>query len=545
MQEEAFNMRIQTAKLCLLPAAFLWAFSVAQAQSSIISQVVDGGAWLTTIGVTNISSSQTVASLAFFQETGGGSTSSWNLALQEGSAQAIVVQPGSTVFLHTLGTAAATTVGYGQLTEIGSSGSLAAYAIFTLRGAQLLNGTAPASPAVSRILVPFDNANGAATSMAVVNPTSSSVTINVGVRVGSTTSQPTAITLPANGHKSFDFPTQFGAAVANQSGLAEFYSPSGTFSILALRFQSGAFTTAPVYNVTGPPLIASASSGSGGGGGAGNIIFGGFTVSKSNITFAGLPPSDNSGIGGQFASYTPAEWQLPFSAQTFGPCTVLDVTNPVGGKPPYSPDSFLDAGTISVSGPNVPPGAVLMKLPGSGGPSYFYSPPIGTSLANGGTYTISNGNGGSQIGAFSISAKLPDSFVVTNWDAITAINRGSGLTINWTGGGFDTIGISAIGSNTANGNVHTVSISCIISPAASSGSFSIPSDALAKLPVVQAGSATDTGLLSVTAGTSGGGSVTAVSSTSTALTPPLVGGGQVNYGFFAPSLSVLKNVSIQ
>ncbi len=538
-------MKKTTLRLCSLLGATLLAAPLVQAQALIIPQIVDGGAWLSTVAVTNITGNQVIASLAFFQDTSGGNTSSWNLALQEGSAQGLVLPPGSTVFLHTFGNAPNATVGWGQLTELGSSGSLAAYVIFTARGASLQNGTAPASAAVSRILVPVDNANSAVTSMAIVNPTSSTETINVGVRTSGGTSQPSAITLPANGHTSFDFPTKF-PVTAGASGLVEFYSPSGSFSILALRFQSGAFTTAPVYSVNGPPLIASSSSGSGGGGTAGNIIEGAFSVTKSSTTLPGFPTAlatDN--IGGQFGSFTAAEWNLPFSAQTFGPCSVFDVTNPANGKPPYTADSFLDAGTIAVSGPNLPPGAVLTKMQGPGGPSYSFTPSPGVTLAYGGKYTISNGSGGSQIGPFNISATLPDSFSVTNWDAITSINRGSGLTINWTGSGFDTIVISAIGSTTANSNTHTVALFCTITPAAASGSFSVPQDALALLPAVQAVSSTDIALLSVTASTNSGGTSSAVSSTSQALTPSLVGGGKVNYGFFSPAVSVTKGVSIQ
>jgi hypothetical protein len=250
---------------CILWASFLLPFSLVQAQTSNIPQVVDGGPWQTTVVITNTSATQTVVSLSFFQNASAGATSTWNLAFKESvQLSALVVPGGSTLFLHTPDTAAATTVGWGQVSEIDGAGSVVAYAIFTQLAAGTLGvGTAPASAGASRILVPFDNTNGAATSMAVINPGSSSETINVGLRIGSATSQPTGITLPSNGHVSFDFPTQF-STTANQSGLAEFYSPSGNFAILALRFQSGALTTAPVYAESGPPIIASSSSGGGG-----------------------------------------------------------------------------------------------------------------------------------------------------------------------------------------------------------------------------------------------------------------------------------------
>jgi hypothetical protein len=82
--------------------------------------------------------------------------------------------------------------------------------------------------------------------------------VNVGIRTSSSTSQPSSVTLPAQGHTSFAFPTEFATTVG-QSGLAEFYGPTGTFSILALKFNAGAFTTAPVYSESGPPIIASST----------------------------------------------------------------------------------------------------------------------------------------------------------------------------------------------------------------------------------------------------------------------------------------------
>ncbi|HUI76855.1 MAG TPA: hypothetical protein VLY24_03040 [Bryobacteraceae bacterium] len=261
-------MKKNTAHRGLCVAGFLLASSVAQAQTSNISQIVDGGPWFSTIVVTNTSGSQASAGLNFYQETGGGATSPWSLDFMEmtsAQAKALMIPAGTTVFLHTFGTAANTTVGWGQLTEVDNAGSVVAYAIFTQRvpGRTDQEGTAPAAAASSRILVPFDNTGGAATSMAIANTTSSSLTVNVGIRTSSATTQPSSIVLPAQGHTSFSFPTQF-AASAGASGLAEFYAPSGSFSILALKFEAGAFSTAPVYAETGSPIIA--SSGAGGGG---------------------------------------------------------------------------------------------------------------------------------------------------------------------------------------------------------------------------------------------------------------------------------------
>lgn len=253
----------------------------------MISQIVDGAAWLTAIAVTNTSASATTASLSFFQELSGsnsGATIPWSLAFVEMTsvqAQALVLQPGTTIFLHTLGNAPTLNVGWGQLQEPDGAGSVVAYAIFTQRvpGRTDQDGTSPAAPAASRILVPFDNTNGAVTSMAIASP-SQNESISVGIHTPVSTTQATAITLPPQGHASFTFPTQF-PVTAGTSGLAEFFSANGSFSILALRFQNGAFTTAPVYSVTGPPgIIASAKDR-----GAGNI-----KTAESTIYQFGMSP---------------------------------------------------------------------------------------------------------------------------------------------------------------------------------------------------------------------------------------------------------------
>jgi hypothetical protein len=533
-------MKRTTASRCFFLAALLFAVSLGQAQISVIPQIVDGGPWLTTIAITNTSASQAIASLSAFQETGGGNTASWPLNFVEKTSaqtQDLVLAGGSTLFLHTFGTAANTTIGWGQLSEADGAGSIVAYAIFTQRvpGRSDQDGTAPAAAAISRILVPFDNTSGAVTSMAIANTTSSSESIAVGIRTASATTQAAAIMLPAQGHASFTFPTQF-PATAGQSGLVEFYAASGSFSILALKFNSGAFTTAPVYNVTGPPIIVSTS----GGGGAGAIIVGSFTLMKINTTSGSLPPASgsvNDLIDGSFSSYSSAEFQLAYPAATFGPCAVVSSTYPILGTAPTAPNALLDAGTVNVSGPGLS-NTALTKIPSvGGGPFYDLVPAAGT-LQYGGTYTISN-SGGTQIGPFSISGTLPTSFSVTNWDQITSINRSAGLSVSWAGSGFGTVIIGASGTTQTSTTKSSVSVNCVV--AASLGTFSIPQGALAMLPAIAASSGPSAGQLLVTAVPGTGGTV----GPSQALTPSLVGGGQVNYGNFGPFLSVEKPVSIQ
>jgi hypothetical protein len=246
-----------------------WSFAYSApvlAQALIVPQVADGGGWQTTVVLTNMNTSAVSVSMSFYVETGGGNTSPWNLAFLETSNTSSISLPGaSAVYLHTPGTAGTTSVGWGELT---AASGVVAYAIFTqtVPGRQNQDGTAPAAAGASGVLVPFDNSAGSVTAIAIANPTNSSETIQVGFRTANGTVTQSSISLPAQGHTSFSLPTQF-AAVAGQTGLAEFYDSGGNFSLIALRFNmTDSFTAAPVYPETGSPIIVSGGSPGGGSG---------------------------------------------------------------------------------------------------------------------------------------------------------------------------------------------------------------------------------------------------------------------------------------
>ena len=97
-------------------AALLFTAAISRAQTQIIPQIADGGAWQTTLVLTNTASAAASVSLSFYQETSGGATQPWNLAFVEGgSTQNVSVPGGGTLFLHTLGTNSGTSVGWAQI----------------------------------------------------------------------------------------------------------------------------------------------------------------------------------------------------------------------------------------------------------------------------------------------------------------------------------------------------------------------------------------------------------------------------------------------
>src|SRR6266851_4004251 len=134
----------------------------------------------------------------------------------------LILNGGSTMFLHTRGTATVLAQGWA---ELNADAGVIAHVVFTNRIAGLKDqdGTAPAVAATNRILVPYDDASGFATAIAVVNPTATAQNLTVGFR---TTSGGVAFgslpSVPPQGHMAFVLAQQF-PVIAGHSGLAEFY----------------------------------------------------------------------------------------------------------------------------------------------------------------------------------------------------------------------------------------------------------------------------------------------------------------------------------
>ena len=90
-----------------LSLAIFFSLSCVYAQVQVISQVADGGGWATTIVLTNRTATAQTAKLTFNQSIGtAGATQAWVLPFKESvSLGAINLPAGSTLFLHTPGTA--------------------------------------------------------------------------------------------------------------------------------------------------------------------------------------------------------------------------------------------------------------------------------------------------------------------------------------------------------------------------------------------------------------------------------------------------------
>jgi hypothetical protein len=530
--------------------SFLFSMPCVWAQL-VIPQVADGGGWRSTVVLTNSTLLDIKnVSLTFLKDIPGtsvGETGPWSPNFLEGSFNGDLLA-ASSQYLHTSGTGPLTQ-GWAQLA---ASPGVTAYVIYTQNVAgHDQDATAPAVSSASRIMVPFDNtmpagaAKSLVTALAVVNPNPFPITIAANFELSgqATGIQGAPISLPAEGQIAFVMPSQF-CETKLQSGLAEFYStkPSGAnFSIIALRANpTGGFTSLNVYNETGPPIITTSGGGGGCGGGVpqGDITFGGFSIGKTTTASTGTKEI----VGGQFAAYTPTEWNSPFNGTQIDKCLVYDVTWGTGTSPPYAPDLLLDAGTnLTLTGPGLPGGSINMPAlinPGANGPVYSMHLSTGTLLA-GQTYTL-RGTGGTQVEQFVASATLPTNFT-TNVNTVNTIDRTKPLPVTWTGSGFDNVIISLTGTAASNASIHQVVLTCVV--AANLGTYSIPATALSKLPSIT-GTVSGSASLSVTTAPSISGQFSSQSTTDITITPNLKSGGRVTYGGFEPYFSVVQSVLI-
>jgi hypothetical protein len=197
------------------------------ADVQVIPQVADGGGWATTIVLTNTTAPTQTAVLKFNKQVANGTTAAWTPPFKETVTLSNISRPaGATLFLHTTGTAAVRTNGWG---ELNAAAGVEGYAIFTSHapGNPAQDATAPAGASSSRVLVPFDNTSHLITAAALVNPNAAAETVSVNIRTSDGAVSTSSVNMPAAGQRTFLTTTQF-PETAGKSGLAEFYTNSGT-----------------------------------------------------------------------------------------------------------------------------------------------------------------------------------------------------------------------------------------------------------------------------------------------------------------------------
>lgn len=263
---------------------------------------------------------------------------------------------------------------------------------------------------------------------------------------------------------------------------------------------------------------------------AGDISFAAFGLSKTTTS-----SGTSEGLGGTFDVFTPTAWNIPYSQTQIDKCYWYELTFS-GANSPTAPSFSMDAGKITLAGPGLPGGSLVVPeiQAGAIGPVYQSSQ---LTLVDGATYTLT-GAGGKQVEAFSaVSATLPSNFT-TNVMTISSIDRTKPLPITWTGTGFDNVVIAVVSTTITGMTVDVSVVTCVVP--ANLGTYSVPAAALSKLSAVAA----PFGSLSATTAPAIQGSAASRFS-GTSFTPNLVGGGKITYGNFTASATVQQSVGVQ
>ncbi|MBV8843118.1 MAG: hypothetical protein JO307_09950 [Bryobacterales bacterium] len=225
------------------------AFNVIPAATSaasitqIVPHAADGNAFTTTLILTNPDIMDPAPyTLRFDDNNGNPQTQAFALAT---GALSGTIPPGGSVTIATSGQGSQTISGWAELTAPSQVGANVIYGQKIPALPSLQEGTTLATATGTRhFFLPFDNSNGAVTSMALTNPGSAPAHIGVVLRYDAGGSDSTSFTLGSRSHQAFTLASQFPTTSqpGHQTGVAEFTSDVDVFPV-AFRFNStGAFT---------------------------------------------------------------------------------------------------------------------------------------------------------------------------------------------------------------------------------------------------------------------------------------------------------------
>jgi uncharacterized protein (TIGR03437 family) len=188
-------------------------------------------------------------------------------------------------------------------------------------------------------------------------------------------------------------------------------------------------------------------------------------VAQTTFPSASGAPTTVYAAGAQFAQVT---GYGTTKNPDIGGCTVSQTAGSTGGS-----STLLNAGEIAVTGPS---GAAI-PLASSLAGNYLAQLPAGAIPTSGGSFVF-RATAGTQVGAFTATVNFPNPVLSwTNQAAAASVNRSTGLTVNWDGGGAGTL-VFIVGSSSAGGLTGT--FTCIAPVEAKT--FSVPSYILLALP---------------------------------------------------------------
>ena len=226
-----------------------------------VSQIASGGNWKTTLTLFNPTSGQAQVSVLFRADDG--SPLSLPLVVTQGGARQAVtssevgrtIQPLATLVIESEGPAGSSVLtGWA---EVISRARMMGSAIFSQQSptGRSVEAIAPVDYSVlPSLVVTFDNREGVATGIALVNPTDSQVNLIVRSRnENGIELDQSRLMLPPRGHTAFVIAERL-PSIAGLQGTIEFVSPiAAQLTGLGLRFTAaGGFTSIPVLHLNEP-----------------------------------------------------------------------------------------------------------------------------------------------------------------------------------------------------------------------------------------------------------------------------------------------------
>jgi hypothetical protein len=233
------------SRLIWLLAAFL--APAAAFADGVIAHIVAGGGWSTTITVVNTTSFAQPTTVWFWDSAGSAMTL---------NVTGLGAYPGASFNLPAHGIGIMQVAGdpngahEGYATVVGRT--VAGNAIFRgqVPGQPDYEASVPISPLVAKILLPFDNSNGLAMGVALVNTAESVVSVIIRDAGGRIIRQTHAQIVAHQAYVLRDlYPETDGIAGTIEFGAFEDSNPQAVISAIALRFNpTGPFTTiTPAY----------------------------------------------------------------------------------------------------------------------------------------------------------------------------------------------------------------------------------------------------------------------------------------------------------
>jgi hypothetical protein len=160
--------------------------------------------------------------------------------------------------------------------------------------------------------------------------------------------------------------------------------------------------------------------------------------------------------------------------------------------------------------------------------------PAATPYLEPGNYTVDNGSGGADVGAFTANLTLKTPLTWVNQDAITQVTRSQGVQVTWSGGDpAGDVEITGGVVNISGGTTYSGTFVC--KAPVSAGQFTVPAIVTLSMPasVTSSTPGAPAGTPPVPTGTLSVGSTVTGTFTATG----------INLGTISSSVLALKNVS--